>query len=100
MMMEKKVKLKSVNPCITCALCKGYLIDATTITECLHTCKYAVVMVDLSISRSQFCVKVLGILQFGMIVRAFADPIYDSTIVTMECNYSSIFGVHRNRPCY
>lgn len=35
--MEKKVKLKTVNPCITCALCKGYLIDATTITECLHT---------------------------------------------------------------
>lgn len=36
-MMEKKVKLRTVNPCITCALCRGYLIDATTITECLHT---------------------------------------------------------------
>lgn len=37
--MEKKVKLKTVNPHITCTLCKGYLIEATTITECLHTCK-------------------------------------------------------------
>ena len=39
-MMEKKMRLKTVNPQITCTLCKGYLIDATTITECLHTCKY------------------------------------------------------------
>ena len=38
-MMEKKMRLKTVNPQITCTLCKGYLIDATTITECLHTCK-------------------------------------------------------------
>lgn len=38
-MMEKKVKLKTVNPHITCTLCKGYLVEATTITECLHTCK-------------------------------------------------------------
>lgn len=37
-MMEKKIRLKSVNPHIICSLCKGYLIDATTITECLHTC--------------------------------------------------------------
>ncbi|KAL4231795.1 Polycomb group RING finger protein 3 [Mactra antiquata] len=36
-MMEKPVKLKKVNPCITCGLCKGYLVEATTITECLHT---------------------------------------------------------------
>ncbi|KAJ8317444.1 hypothetical protein KUTeg_005348, partial [Tegillarca granosa] len=43
-MMEKKVKLKTVNPHITCVLCKGYLIDATTITECLHTfCKTCLV---------------------------------------------------------
>lgn len=35
-----KVYLKTVNPHITCNLCKGYLIDATTIVECLHSCKY------------------------------------------------------------
>jgi hypothetical protein len=28
-----------VNEFITCVICKGYLIDATTITECLHTCE-------------------------------------------------------------
>lgn len=28
-----------LNQQITCRLCKGYFIDATTINECLHTCK-------------------------------------------------------------
>ncbi|KAK3585484.1 hypothetical protein CHS0354_003332 [Potamilus streckersoni] len=43
-MMERKVKLRVVNPNITCILCKGYLIDATTITECLHTfCRSCIV---------------------------------------------------------
>ncbi|XP_074643819.1 polycomb group RING finger protein 3-like [Tubulanus polymorphus] len=41
---EKKIRLKHVNPQITCKLCKGYLIEATTITECLHTfCKSCIV---------------------------------------------------------
>lgn len=37
--MQSKVLLDNVIPFITCNLCKGYLIDATTIVECLHTCK-------------------------------------------------------------
>lgn len=35
-----KVSLQTVSAQITCHLCKGYLIDATTIVECLHSCKY------------------------------------------------------------
>lgn len=38
--IPKKIQLKTVNPHITCNLCSGYLIDATTIVECLHSCKY------------------------------------------------------------
>lgn len=38
--MERRVKLKSINPHITCKICGGYFIDATTVTECLHTCQY------------------------------------------------------------
>lgn len=42
--MERKIKLKSLNPHISCKICKGYLIDATTVTECLHTfCKSCLV---------------------------------------------------------
>ncbi len=38
--MDRRVRLKAVNSYVTCTLCKGYLIDATTITECLHTCEF------------------------------------------------------------
>lgn len=31
--------MRDINQHVTCKLCAGYLIDATTITECLHTCK-------------------------------------------------------------
>lgn len=31
--------VKDFNQFITCHLCQGYLIDATTIIECLHSCK-------------------------------------------------------------
>ncbi|VDM97695.1 unnamed protein product [Thelazia callipaeda] len=37
---EYKVLLKTLNPHITCPLCKGYFVEATTVTDCLHTfCK-------------------------------------------------------------
>lgn len=39
-MKENTIYLTDVNAYITCVLCKGYLIDATTITECLHTCNF------------------------------------------------------------
>ncbi|KAL1130139.1 hypothetical protein AAG570_013077 [Ranatra chinensis] len=42
--MERKIKLKTLNVHITCKICRGYLIDATTVTECLHTfCKTCLV---------------------------------------------------------
>ncbi|XP_071949253.1 polycomb group RING finger protein 3-like isoform X2 [Antedon mediterranea] len=38
------VKLTSINQYITCFLCGGYLVDASTVTECLHTfCKSCIV---------------------------------------------------------
>lgn len=39
-----KIRLSDLNPHIVCSLCAGYFIDATTITECLHTfCKTCIV---------------------------------------------------------
>ena len=38
--LTRKIKLWDINAHITCRLCEGYLIDATTVTECLHTCEY------------------------------------------------------------
>ena len=34
------INLTELNPHFVCVLCFGYFVDATTITECMHTCKY------------------------------------------------------------
>ncbi|XP_015181129.1 PREDICTED: probable WRKY transcription factor protein 1 [Polistes dominula] len=34
---EKKPLVKDLNEHIVCPLCRGYLVDATTLTECLHS---------------------------------------------------------------
>lgn len=42
--MGTSVKLSDLNEFISCPICGGYLIDATTINECLHTfCKSCIV---------------------------------------------------------
>ncbi|XP_033126431.1 polycomb group RING finger protein 6-like, partial [Anneissia japonica] len=48
-----QVKLTSINQYITCFLCGGYLVDASTVTECLHTfCKSCIV---IHVQRSITC---------------------------------------------
>lgn len=37
-----RIKITELNPHLMCILCGGYFIDATTIIECLHSCKYTV----------------------------------------------------------
>jgi len=32
-------RVYDINEHLLCALCSGYLVDATAIIECLHTCK-------------------------------------------------------------
>lgn len=51
-----QIYLTDVNPYITCVLCKGYLVDATTITECLHTCNNisGVVIIQLNLFYRMF----------------------------------------------
>lgn len=35
--MDPSIKLSELNEFISCPICRGYLIDATTVNECLHT---------------------------------------------------------------
>lgn len=37
-----RLLLSKLNDQLKCTLCSGYLIDATTIIECLHSCKFFV----------------------------------------------------------
>lgn len=46
--MSGKILLGDVHPYITCTLCKGYLIKATTIVECLHTFCHSCLMKHLT----------------------------------------------------
>ena len=34
------VKIACLNEYITCGVCRGYLFEAATITECMHSCKF------------------------------------------------------------
>lgn len=36
---NSRARCGELNEFIKCTLCNGYLIDATTITECVHSCK-------------------------------------------------------------
>ena len=37
---KEKLKISSLNPHLICQLCGGYYVDAATIIECLHSCKF------------------------------------------------------------
>ena len=40
--MQMSVRVRDLNDHITCGLCKGYLVTATLVTECLHACKRSI----------------------------------------------------------
>ncbi|OQV21997.1 Polycomb group RING finger protein 3 [Hypsibius exemplaris] len=43
-MAERRIRMRSLLPIIQCRLCKGCIVDATTIKECLHSfCKSCLV---------------------------------------------------------
>ena len=43
--MLRSMKIQDLNSHILCVLCGGYLVDATTIVECLHSCKYFIIAI-------------------------------------------------------
>ncbi|XP_072037981.1 polycomb complex protein BMI-1-like isoform X2 [Amphiura filiformis] len=44
MLRSARMKITELNPHLVCALCSGYLVDATTIIECLHSyCRTCIV---------------------------------------------------------
>jgi hypothetical protein len=56
--------VSTLNQHLTCPLCRGYFVDATTIVDCLHSCEYFSKFqslflffprIDLSITVSAMC---------------------------------------------
>lgn len=105
--MEKKIKLKTLNPFISCKICRGYLIDATTIVECLHTfCKSCLVK-HLEESPNNACPDCNLIihqshpLQYISHDRTMQDIVYKlvPNLQDNEMNRERAFYKARNLPC-
>lgn len=75
--MEKtRPKLVGLNDQLTCRLCSGYLIDATTITDCIHSCKFFIIIFH-SMTLMQELISILKHLNIWLsLMLAFAVPLY------------------------
>ncbi|CAG2111993.1 unnamed protein product, partial [Medioppia subpectinata] len=54
---REPIVIKEFNELIQCSICEGYLIDATTVIECLHSfCKTCIIShLDSNTPKSRFC---------------------------------------------
>lgn len=96
--MERRIKLKTLNKHITCEICSGYFIDATTVTECLHTCKcFVMVAWNVFILAKYVEIKLITslLLQFAKVVwwstwkkTTLVPPAKMSYINHIRCNTS------------
>ena len=54
--LQVHFSLSHVNPFLVCGRCGGYLINATTLSECLHTCKQSGCWCVAQMERESVCV--------------------------------------------
>ena len=54
--LQVHFSLSHVNPFLVCGRCGGYLINATTLSECLHTCKQSGCWCVAQMERERVCV--------------------------------------------
>lgn len=56
--IKASIAVRDLNDLLSCRLCKGYLIDATTIVECLHSCMFTF---NLNFKSRKWCVRFLSL---------------------------------------
>uniref|UniRef100_A0A182JJD7 Polycomb group RING finger protein 3 n=1 Tax=Anopheles atroparvus TaxID=41427 RepID=A0A182JJD7_ANOAO len=101
--MERK--LKTLNEHITCEICRGYFIDATTVTECLHTfCKSCLVKHLEENNTCPTCENVIHQshpLQYISFDRTMQDIVYKlvPNLMQNEMQREREFYKSRNLPC-
>lgn len=102
MTMERRIKLKTLNSHITCKICRGYLIDATTVTECLHTCKYQ----DIFSSKEKIIFSCMKVALFEMCTYFSLQKLFGKTFGGLQylsnMQYSNTpepsFAIYKFRP--
>lgn len=103
--MERRIKLKTLNTHITCEICSGYFIDATTVTECLHTfCKSCLVKHLEENNTCPTCENVIHQshpLQYISFDRTMQDIVYKLVpkLMENEMQREREFYRSRNLPC-
>ncbi|XP_058835499.1 polycomb group RING finger protein 3 [Topomyia yanbarensis] len=103
--MERRIKLKTLNKHITCEICSGYFIDATTVTECLHTfCKSCLVKHLEENNTCPTCENVIHQshpLQYISFDRTMQDIVYKlvPNLMENEMQREREFYKSRNLPC-
>lgn len=63
---DQRTLVSDVNDHILCRLCRGYLIDATTLTQCLHSCNYILfvwINVHIFPGSMHACFRILRLMQ-------------------------------------
>lgn len=55
---KPRTKLKAINNFLMCCLCKGYIVEATAISDCLHSCEYFNVILRIFERFFQICKKI------------------------------------------
>lgn len=80
-MLTRKIKLCHINAHITCRLCEGYLIDATTVTECLHTCRSSYIYFKV-FSAFPFCLFLSRQLSSGFCILSFSVFVWHTLAVS------------------
>ncbi|XP_055642612.1 polycomb group RING finger protein 3 [Toxorhynchites rutilus septentrionalis] len=103
--MERRIKLRTLNKHITCEICSGYFIDATTVTECLHTfCKSCLVKHLEENNTCPTCENVIHQshpLQYISFDRTMQDIVYKlvPNLMENEMQREREFYRSRNLPC-
>ncbi|KAG9484878.1 hypothetical protein GDO78_008142 [Eleutherodactylus coqui] len=98
---EHMIHLADLNPYILCSICKGYFIDATTITECLHTfCKSCIVRHFYYSNRCPKCNVVVHQTQplYNIrLDRQLQDIVYKLVVDLEEREKKQMYGFYRER---
>ncbi|XP_017318446.1 polycomb group RING finger protein 6 isoform X1 [Ictalurus punctatus] len=98
---ERSLPLRDLYPYIRCGLCNGFFIDATTITECLHTfCKSCIVKHFFCSNRCPNCSIVVHQTQPLYNIRPdrlLQDIVYKTVPYLEEVERAQIYAFYKER---
>ena len=91
---ERRINICTINEMVTCKICSGYLVDATTVTECLHTfCKSCIVKHledNIHCPECDVMIHQSHPLDYIAFDRTMQDIVYKVKYIFLECSNSTV----------